>query len=64
VDDGKIYIPTVSEEITDVQQRFVNLIIKECVDVIATRMYLGPEEICRQECKSLAWEIKQHFGAE
>jgi hypothetical protein len=45
-------------------EKFAELIVKECIDVVAMRIYLGPEEICRQECKALASEIKQHFGVE
>jgi hypothetical protein len=42
--------------------KFAELIVRECLDVVAMRIYLGPEEICRQECKALASEIKEHFG--
>lgn len=45
-----------------VTKRFAELIVRECLDVVAMRIYLGPEEICRQECKALASEIKEHFG--
>jgi hypothetical protein len=45
-------------------ERFAELIVQECLDVVAMRIYLGPEEICRQECKALASEIKEHFGVE
>jgi hypothetical protein len=46
------------------KQKFAELIVRECLDVIAMRIYLGPAEICRQECKALASEIKEHFGVE
>jgi hypothetical protein len=45
-------------------EKFAQLIIRECLDVVAMRIYLGPEEICKQECKALASEIKEHFGVE
>lgn len=45
-------------------EKFAELIIQECLDVVAMRMNLGPVEICRQECKAVAAEIKQHFGVE
>ena len=45
-------------------EKFAELIVQECLDVVAMRLYLGPEEICRQECKALAAEIKEHFGVE
>jgi hypothetical protein len=43
-------------------EKFAELIVAECLDVIALRLYLGPVELCRQECKAVAVEIKQHFG--
>ena len=45
-------------------EKFAELIVRECLDVVAMRIYLGPAEICRQECKALASEIKEHFGVE
>jgi hypothetical protein len=45
-------------------EKFAELIVRECLDVVAMRIYLGPEEICRQECKALASEIKEHFGVD
>ena len=46
------------------EQKFAELIVADCLDVVAMRIYLGPEEICRQECKALAADIKEHFGVE
>lgn len=45
-------------------EKFAELIVADCLDVVAMRMYLGPVEMCRQECKALASEIKEHFGVE
>ena len=45
-------------------KKFAELIVAECLDVVAMRIYLGPVEMCRQECKALASEIKEHFGVE
>jgi len=45
-------------------EKFAELIVRECLDVVALRLYLGTEEICRQECKALASEIKEYFGVE
>ncbi len=45
-------------------EKFAELIVAECLDVVAMRIYLGPVEMCRQECKALASEIKEHFGVE
>ena len=42
--------------------KFAELIVTDCLDVVAMRIYLGPVEMCRQECKALASEIKEHFG--
>jgi hypothetical protein len=46
------------------EQKFAELIVADCLDVVAMRIYLGPVEMCRQECKALASEIKEHFGVE
>ena len=45
-------------------EKFAELIVADCLDVVAMRIYLGPVEMCRQECKALASEIKEHFGVE
>ena len=45
-------------------KKFAELIVADCLDVVAMRIYLGPVEMCRQECKALASEIKEHFGVE
>ena len=45
-------------------EKFAELIVAECLDVVAMRIYLGPVEMCRQECKALASDIKEHFGVE
>jgi hypothetical protein len=42
-------------------KKFAELIVADCLDVVAMRIYLGPVEMCRQECKALASEIKEHF---
>ena len=46
------------------RDKFAELIVRECLDVVALRLYLGSEEICRQECKAVASEIKEYFGVE
>jgi hypothetical protein len=62
-DKGEILIPTTSEEITQWQIKFAELIIEECVD------------ICRLQGDKLKYErkmqamldarlIKEHFGVE
>ena len=45
-------------------EKFADLIVRECLDVVALRLYLGTEEICRQECNAVASEIKEYFGVE
>ena len=44
-------------------EKFAESIVTECLDVVAMRIYLGNSEMCRQECKALAADIKEHFGA-
>jgi hypothetical protein len=44
------------------KEKFAELIVADCLDVVAMRIYLSPVEMCRQECKALASEIKEHFG--
>lgn len=56
--------PQIYEFTPEKLNEFAELIVRECLDVIAMRIYLGPAEICRQECKALASEIKEHFGVE
>jgi len=48
----------------DKLDKFAELIVAECLDVVAMRIYLGNNEMCRQECKALAADIKEHFGVE
>ena len=57
-DDG----PWIESEFN--KEKFAELIVADCLDVVAMRIYLGPVEMCRQECKALASEIKEHFGVE
>ena len=45
-------------------EKFAQLIIQDCLAVIEKRMDLGTDERCREECKALISEIKQHFGVE
>ena len=56
-------IATKTEEVFD-KEKFAELIVADCLDVVAMRIYLGNSEICKQECKALASEIKEHFGVE
>jgi hypothetical protein len=54
----------IDPELNSKLEKFAELIVADCLDVVAMRIYLGPAEICRQECKALASEIKEHFGVE
>ena len=45
-------------------EKFAQLIVQDCLTVIEKRMDLGTDERCREECKALIAEIKQHFGVE
>ena len=58
VADGKIYIPSTSEEITTCQKKFSELIVQECMQV------LDPGEhqlIARFHARK--W-LAEHFGVE
>jgi hypothetical protein len=60
VADGKIYIPSTSEEITTCQKNFAELIIQEC----ATRTLDHRSDDYYQGWLDYRDEIKQHFGVE
>ena len=68
VADGKIYIPTTSEDITECQKKFAELIIQECIDVMDatakdakdTNMYMGDDV----PTFTHQYAIKDHFGVE
>ena len=51
--NGKIYIPTTSEEITDCQIKFAELIIRECASIAATAEPWKSDDL-----------ILRHFGVE
>jgi len=61
VADGKIYIPTTSEEITTCQEKFAELIVKECLDIVNRKEYSYHEADPLWETSQL---IKEHFGVE
>jgi hypothetical protein len=70
VADGKIYIPSTSEEITTCQKKFAELIVRECVDKITT-YDLVPGHSAKWEdiydiharlLQDLGEELKEHFG--
>ena len=69
---GKIFIRTTSEDITSCQQKFAELIVRECIRVIdnSTPVY-SSEDLQEDYCQgnlnghqSALLEIKQHFGVE
>jgi len=45
-------------------EKFAELIIKECLDVVELRRSRGPVEVCKEECKAVIAEINHHFGIE
>lgn len=55
--NGKIYIPTTSEEITDCQIKFANLIVQECAE-LARQHNLEHAERSHMIHKA----IKEYFG--
>ena len=58
VADGKIYIPSISEEITTCQEKFAELIVQECIDTVSD----SSVEYCTRP--QIVSEIKEHFGVE
>lgn len=45
-------------------EKFAQLIVQECLDVVESRRSRGTVEVCKQECKAVMAEIKHHFGIE
>ena len=72
VADGKIYIPTTSEDITECQKKFAELIVRECIDKIETyRIPVGNSAAGEMACewtydalKEIRDDIKETFGVE
>jgi hypothetical protein len=56
VADGKIYIPSTSEEITTCQKKFAELIVRECAE-LATKEYNNRGAIHGND-------LLQHFGVD
>jgi hypothetical protein len=42
-------------------EKFAELLVAACLDVVVARMSLGTIEMCKQECKAVASEIKRTF---
>lgn len=64
----KIYIPTISEEITDCQTKFAELIVKECISVrTELTQFDGTTEYgdgYENGLKDMAEVIAEMFGVE
>lgn len=56
VADGKIYIPTTSEDITKCQEKFAELIVRECMSKAAQG------QLTNMNGNQIAYIIKEHFG--
>lgn len=41
-------------------ERFAELIVRECLDVVELRRSRGTTEVCKEECKAVIAEIKHH----
>ena len=52
----RVYIPTTSEDITELQEKLAELIIKECAAIINKELYC--------DSSPLANKLKKHFGVE
>lgn len=61
VANGKIYIPSTSEEITTCQKKFAELIVQECAQQCWTVSELESKGFVVSEC---AKKIRKHFGVE
>ena len=57
INGGKIFIRTTSEDITSCQEKFAELIVQECIDVVN----VGGEFVSRPK---MVERIKEHFGVE
>ena len=58
-------IPTTSEEITECQEKFAELIVRECIEtMMKTRATQcdGPDE--KFGCDCAIMDVKEHFGVE
>jgi hypothetical protein len=78
VADGKIYIPSTSEEITTCQKNFAELLLKECMTMsdelkaqyLTSRkstMDFDEKNIYAEgeaACDVLKYKMKKHFGVE
>jgi hypothetical protein len=60
VDNGKIYIPSTSEEITTCQKKFAELIVQECIGLCKDFRSTAAREFC----ELLREDIQEHFGLE
>ena len=59
--DDKIYIPTTSEEITDCQTKFAELLIKECAN-IARQTETDDSDDYKSGRTWASLDILEHFG--
>ncbi len=64
VANGKIYIPSTSEEITTCQKKFAELIVRECamlVEGFEITQEVALDEYVDYEASTV---LKEHFGVE
>ena len=62
--NGKIYIPTTSEEITDCQIKFAELIVLEMCNVLDKAQWdKGEDWVCADGTRIIP-QVKEHFGVE
>ena len=62
VANDKIYTPLSREEITKYQEKFAELIIKECANVCLARR--DPANLNYKPSERFAEAVKQHFGVQ
>ena len=64
VSDDKIYTPTTSEEITDCQIKFAELIVLEMCNVLDKAQWdKGEDWVCADGTRIIP-QVKEHFGVE
>ena len=61
VADGRIYIPSTSEEITTCQKKFAELIVAECMTIGFNTVYKVDDD---SAAVAVYQNIKEHFGVE
>ena len=57
------YITTHEEDVA-MFEKFAELIVRECMNVVSDEAYKVPEEWRCKDGRHIWWKIKEHFGVE